>query len=101
MRYTSFLNSYPKDSLLPACTLSQYGFYYDETAKKLRCIECTFQYENLYAESLGDVLSQHYKFNRTCEQAKASLDMCVDTIEFKRTLSQDATTTIQADLGNF
>lgn len=77
VRFSSYHNSYPKDCTIPACVLSDYGFHYDDLAKKIRCIECHFQYENLYADSLGDILSHHYKTSKACQQAKLSLARCI------------------------
>lgn len=90
VRYSSFLNSYPKDCTIPACTLSEFGFHYDNISKKIHCIECQFQYENLHADSLNEILSSHFRFNKSCEQAKLCLEKSIQQNEFKRVLSREA-----------
>jgi hypothetical protein len=89
VRYTSFLDSYPKDSIIPACTLSEFGFHFDKISKKIHCIECAFQYENLHADSLSEILSSHFRFNKLCEQAKLCLEKSVHQSEYKRVISRE------------
>jgi hypothetical protein len=53
-----------------------YGFYFDQTVKKIKCCECQFQLEDLYVDRLSDILSQHYKFSAVCSQVEMSLTNC-------------------------
>jgi hypothetical protein len=102
VRYSSFLNSYPKDCTIPACTLSEFGFHYDNISKKIHCIECQFQYENLHVDSLNEILSSHFRFsnnnNKSCEQAKLCLEKSIQQNEFKRVLSRE--TSVESNESN-
>ena len=73
VRYSSFSHTYPKDAYLPACTLAQYGFYYDDIGKLIRCFECDFEYDNLQQGLLTTIIHKHYKHNMTCEQVLNAL----------------------------
>lgn len=74
----STYSTYPKDCALPICALAQYGFYFDSLRKSFKCSECTFEYANIFTESLDELLSQHYKHSNHCSKAVYSLDYSLD-----------------------
>lgn len=78
VRYSTYNNNYPRDAPIPACTLSQFGFYFDDKTKTIKCIECTFQHDNLFNDLLSDILFKHYKHNKACSKATESFKSCFD-----------------------
>jgi hypothetical protein len=78
-RYSSFNNpSFSSDSPIPACTLAQYGFYYDEANKLIRCFECCFEYADLRQGLLTTILHKHHKHRTDCTQILNSLENFLD-----------------------
>ena len=74
----STYSTYPKDCNLPICTLTQYGLFYDSIRKSFRCSECTFEYANIFTDSLDDLLSKHYKHSPTCSYSILSLELSLN-----------------------
>jgi hypothetical protein len=74
----STYSTYPKDCNLPICTLTQYGLFYDSIRKSFRCSECTFEYANIFTDSLDDLLSKHYKHLPTCSYSVLSLELSLN-----------------------
>jgi hypothetical protein len=86
VRYSSFSSEYKnyakEDSSLPGCVLAKHGFFYDSSSKSLKCHECAYEHlnneENDEEEILGELIISHYRFNRSCFQAKKSLKSYID-----------------------
>jgi hypothetical protein len=74
----STYSTYPKDCTLPICTLTQYGLFYDSIRKSFRCSECTFEYANIFTDSLDDLLSKHYKHSPVCSYSVLSLELSLN-----------------------
>lgn len=73
VRYSSFAQNYPLDSSLPACTLAEHGFHYDNNTRTLKCFSCDYTSHDLYDDLLCSLLNKHLKASSQCPQAQASL----------------------------
>jgi hypothetical protein len=103
-RYLTFqTKNCPRDTFIPACVLADYGFYFDEIFRKVKCFECHYTYESTgcapvditkSAEdqcTLKDLLIDHIRSNKTCSQATKSLsDYLKDAFDSHAHLDIDA-----------
>jgi len=77
VRYSSFNQNYPKDCTLPTCVLAEYGFYFEEKNKSIKCFECDFKYDDLNQDSFLAILHKHSKFRPSCTQVIAAQEYII------------------------
>lgn len=78
VRVTSFNQNYPKECCLSASALAEYGFYFEENNKSIRCYECDFKIDDLNQDSIFYILHKHYKYRSNCTQTLKALEFIVN-----------------------
>jgi hypothetical protein len=100
VRYSSFVQYYPKKCLLPGCLLAQHGFHYETNTNSIVCFECAFSYDRLDDEdiTLSEVLAKHFQFNGNCRQAQYSLKSSIEDSNIKEDDELATTSKVKLDL---
>ena len=66
VRYASFKPSYPKEARIPASSLANFGFYFEENKKRVKCVECDFGYDDFNEDLITDILHKHLRHSPDC-----------------------------------
>lgn len=77
VRYVSFNQNFPKDCFLPTCTLAEFGFYFEEKSKSIKCYECDFKYDELNQDCLILIFHKHLKHKPKCSQVLHALEAII------------------------